>query len=398
MTNKEKLNAKNNRLGQYVTQTIASEPFKAYVPLKLSQYTDLNIELDKISVLLERASLSISKLNNIADNIPNKALFLYMYVRKEALVSSQIEGTQSSLSDLMLFEHQHTESLSVTKDDVEEVSNYVKGLSYGLKKLKSGFPLCLRLIKEVHGILLKGTRGKHKQPGEFRRSQNWIGGTRPGNARFVPPPPELLPDLLGDLENFINNININIPVLVKAGLVHVQFETIHPFLDGNGRLGRLLIILLLCENKVLHEPILYLSLYFKQHRDYYYDLLQRVRTEGVWEEWLTFFLEGVEYTSIQAINTAEKLNKIFEQDVNKINKLGRAKLSCLKVFEYLQTMPQVSVVDLTNDLDLTPPTIRASLANLERLKIIKDISTRERNKVYKYTKYFDLIQDGIDNK
>lgn len=230
----------------------------------------------------------------------------------------------------------------------------------------------------------------------LRKSQNWIGGTRPGNARFVPPPPELLADLLGNLEIFVNDNCLNMPVLIKAGIMHVQFETIHPFLDGNGRLGRLLIILLLCDHKILQEPILYLSLYFKQHRDYYYDLLQRVRTEGAWEEWLAFFLEGVDYTSTQAVNTADKLNKIFQYDIDKINTLGRAKESCLKVYNYFQTLPQVSVVDLTRNLDLTAPTIRVSLGHLEKLNIIANISTRERNKVYRYNEYFNLLQEGME--
>jgi Fic family protein len=228
-----------------------------------------------------------------------------MYVRKEALLSSQIEGTQSSLSDLLLFENE--EIPYVPLDDVAEVSNYVAAMEHGLKRLREGFPLSLRLIREMHAILLHSGRGASKQPGEFRRSQNWIGGTRPGNALFVPPPPDQLNECLDAFEKFLHMDDPQLPPLIKAGLAHVQFETIHPFLDGNGRLGRLLITLMLCEASALREPILYLSLYFKARRSDYYRLLQEVRENGAWEAWMEYFLTGVRETASQAVDTAARL-------------------------------------------------------------------------------------------
>ena len=249
--------------------------------------------------MLESANRALGQLDGVASILPNTSLFLYMYVRKEALLSSQIEGTQSSLSDLLNFER--SAATGVPMDDVQEVSNYIHAMNHGIERVKQGFPISLRLIREVHEILLSGGRGSSKLPGEFRRSQNWIGGTRPGTARFVPPPPGYVPDLMSELEKFIHADTPAIPDLVKAGMIHVQFETIHPFLDGNGRLGRLLITLLLYTQGILSEPILYLSLHFKTHRDQYYDLLQGVRTRAGWEDWHGFFLEGIAETSIQAV-------------------------------------------------------------------------------------------------
>jgi Fic family protein len=243
------------RIGSYITQKIAGEPYKAYVPPKLPPKPA--IDLIEIYPCLEKATSALAQLNSVHRSIPNTSLFIYMYIRKEALLSSQIEGTQSSFSDLMLFEHDQKPEVSL--EDVEEVSNYVKALTHGLKRLKDDFPLSLRLLCEIHSILLSGGRGAGKLPGEFRRSQNWIGGTRPGNALFVPPPVDHLHQCLSDFEFFLHDNSL--PVLIKAGLAHVQFETIHPFLDGNGRLGRLLVTLLLCNSGMLNEPILYLRLY-----------------------------------------------------------------------------------------------------------------------------------------
>jgi len=229
-------------------------------------------------------------------------------------------------------------------------------------------------------------------PGEFRVSQNWIGGTRPGNAIFVPPPADQLLDILGDFEQFLHNDKL--PILVKVAFAHVQFETIHPFLDGNGRLGRLLIILLLCENGILKEPILYLSLYLKENRDLYYNLLQEVRINGRWETWLEFFLNGIEATAKKAIATAEKLNHLFDKDLEQINALGRAKFSCIKVFEYLKKLPQVNVVLLADKLDMTEPTARSSINHLLNLHIVKEITHQKRDKIYVYKKYLDILEKG----
>jgi len=314
-----------------------------------------------------------------------------MYVRKEALLSSQIEGTQSSLSDLMLFEH--NQKPTVSSDDVEEVSNYVKAIHYGLDRLKNDdFPLSLRLLREIHGILLSGSRGSTKLPGEFRRSQNWIGGTRPGNALFVPPPIEYLDQSLADFENFLHDDTL--PLLIKTAIAHVQFESIHPFLDGNGRLGRLLIVLLLCNSGMLDEPVLYLSLYFKQNKQQYYDLLQEVRDNGTWETWVEFFLEGIISTSAQTLDTVKKINKLFESDLAKIESLGRARFTCTQALEYLKQLPQVSVQLLSQELKVSLPTARSSLNNMTSLGILKETSGKQRDKIYVYQKYLNILEDA----
>src|SRR5438132_9726699 len=272
----------SSRLESYVASAVAGETARAFIPPRLPPTPA--VELSGLHQQLDRANQGLGRLNGMTRLLPDVRFLLYLYVRKEALVSSQIEGTQSSFTDLLLFENKAP--TSVPKEDVEEVSNYVAAMQHGLRRLAGGFPLSLRLIREIHEILLRGGRGASKTPGEFRRSQNWIGGSRPGNAAFVPPPPEQMMKCLDSFERFLHDEKHQLPLLVEAGLVHVQFESIHPFLDGNGRLGRLLITLLLCAKGALKEPLLYLSLYFKRHRSRYYDLLQRVRSEGGWEEWL----------------------------------------------------------------------------------------------------------------
>src|SRR6202049_1351510 len=304
----------NSRLGTYVVKTFKDESFKAYVPPPLPP--DPTLALLPLLPLLEQANQALGRLDGLASILPDPSLFIYLYVRKEAVLSSQIEGTQSSFSDLMLFES--AEAPSVPLEDVQEVSNYVAAMNHGLRRLREDFPLSLRLIREIHKILLSKGRGSQKRPGEFRESQNWIGGTRPGNAAFVPPPPEKMTECLDALEKFLHREKHKLPVLVEAGLIHAQFETIHPFLDGNGRLGRLLITLLLCAKGTLREPLLYLSLYFKTNRDRYYDLLQRVRTHGAWEEWLAFFLEGTEVTARSAAEAAKQILTLFAKDRDRI--------------------------------------------------------------------------------
>lgn len=380
------------RLGSYITQKVIGDQYKAFIPPHVPPIPA--VDLHALYPHLEKATKAISDLNSIVTMIPNTSLFIYMYVRKEALLSSQIEGTQSSFSDLMLFEHDLKPSVSI--DDVEEVSNYVKAMNYGLGRLRDGFPLSLRLLREIHAVLLKGTRGAHKYPGDFRKTQNWIGGTKPSNALFVPPSPEYLNDLLGNLEQFLYEDQTQLPVLIKAGIAHVQFETIHPFLDGNGRLGRLLITLFLCEKEVIKEPILYLSLYLKQHRTHYYELLQEVRLHGKWEVWLEFFLDGITASAQQAIKTARSINALFEKDVERIQTVGRARHSCMMVFEYMKKMPQISVPLLVKELALTAPTVRSALEQLESLGIVKEISKKKRDKVYLYKKYLDILEEGSE--
>lgn len=378
------------KIGKYVTNNLTGADYQVYIPAELPPTPA--IELEKLSALLEKASASLAKLNKLAQTIPNTSLFVYMYICKEALLSSQIEGTQSSFSDLMLFEQQQQPNIEL--DDVEEVSNYIKALTHGIKRLDSGFPLSLRLLREIHAILLKGGRGATKQPGEFRKSQNWIGGTNPSNALFVPPPVENLADCLSDLESFFHDESL--PLLIKTGVAHVQFEAIHPFLDGNGRLGRLLVTLLLIQGGLIEDPVLYLSLYLKQNRATYYNLLQEVRTNGTWETWLEFFLEGVSITSEQAVKTTEEIHALFEEDQNKINTLGRVRFTCLKAFEYLKKMPQVSAPFLAKAIDKSTPAARNTLKHLEKLNIIEESSGKLRDKVYIYKRYLTILEQGTE--
>lgn len=376
------------RIGTYVPQNMGGDSYQAYLPPKLPP--DPGLDLGRLYPFLEKATLGLAELNSRTKSIPNTSLYIYMYVRKEALLSSQIEGTQSSFSDLMLFEHQQEPEVSL--EDVEEVSNYVKAITYGLRRLKENFPLSLRLIREIHGVLLSGGRGAGKLSGEFRRSQNWIGGTKPSNALFVPPPVDHLDKCLSDFETFLHDNTL--PILIKAGLAHVQFETIHPFLDGNGRLGRLLITLLLCHEGMLDEPILYLSLYLKQNRQLYYDLLQEVRLHGAWETWLEFFLEGISLSAKQANQTTIDINNLFDQDIAKIATLGRARFSCEQVFEYLKKLPQVTVPFLAKELGMTAPTARNSLNHMVELNILEEISGKKRDKVYVYRHYLNILEYG----
>ena len=280
--------------GKYSIRDYGGEQVRAFVPANLPPDPPLDLSGD-LQQALESAHLALGRLDSITALLQEPALFIYAYVRREAVLSSQIEGTQSSFSDLVMFESD--EAPGVPVDDVVEVSNYVAALDHGLERLRGGFPLSNRLIREIHHVLLSGGRGSEKSPGEFRTSQNWIGGSRPGNAVFVPPPPMEVADCMGALERFLHATEDGLPVLVRAGLAHVQFETIHPFLDGNGRVGRLLITLLLSSAGVLREPLLYLSLHLKQNRSAYYDLLDEVRRTGDWEAWLAFFLEGVRETA-----------------------------------------------------------------------------------------------------
>lgn len=379
------------RVGSYIKASTAGEVYRAYIPKPLPP--DPPLQINKIYSLLDQANIAIGRLDGIGNILPDQELFLYMYIRKEAVMSSQIEGTQSSLSDLLMYENK--EIPGVPEQDVIEVSNYVAAMEHGLKRLHEGFPLSLRLIREIRKILLSRGRGSNKQAGEFRRSQNWIGGTRPGNAIFVPPPPEKLLDLLGDLEKFLHDDKTVFPILIQAALVHVQFETIHPFLDGNGRLGRLLITFILCADGLLTKPLLYLSLYFKEHRQQYYDHLQSVRETGNWESWIQFFLEGVIKTAAQAVSTAEKIIDLFSADRKKIETLGRSGSSALIVHHYLEKHSITDVSKVVKHCKITIPTAIKSLKHLQELGIILEITGKERRKKYIYKKYLDILNEGI---
>ena len=380
-----------SRLGSHVRVATVGEAVQAFVPPPLPP--EPPVRLHELQALLDRANQALGRLDGISSVLPDASLFLYMYVRKEALLSSQIEGTQSSLSELLRFEDDHKADVPVR--DVEEVSNYVAALSHGIRRL-ADLPVSTRLIREVHGILLATGRGSARELGEFRRSQNWIGGTRPGNARFVPPPQDRVGELMSDLELFAHDDTSALPFLVKVGLIHVQFETIHPFLDGNGRVGRLLITLLLCAHGVLKAPVLYLSLYFKRHRDEYYALLQAVRTKGDWEAWLRFFLEGVGETADQAVETAQELMQLFGRDRQRIEALGRPAASALRVHEHLKERLLGTVAGMANRLGLSAPTIAKSLRHLESLGVVKETTGRRRGRVFVYDAYLNVLAQGTE--
>jgi Fic family protein len=379
--------------GKYEVTRASGEEVRAFVPNPLPP--DPPVALDgPMLVLHEQASLALGRLDSVTTLLPDAALFLYMYVRKEAVLSSQIEGTQSSLSDLLLFELE--DAPGVPMDDVVEVSNYVAALEHGLKRLRGGLPLSNRLIREIHGVLLSRGRGSDKEPGEFRRSQNWIGGSRPGNAVFVPPPPHEVQDCMAHLERFLHAEKIPLPALVKAALSHVQFETIHPFLDGNGRVGRLLITFLLCHAGVMREPMLYLSLFFKHNRDEYYRLLDQVRSDCDWEAWLRFFLEGVRQTADGAVSTAQRLIHLFEDDRRRIQKLGRGAGSALRAHSALQQRPIASIPEVSRRSGLSFPAASSGMARLLDLGIAKESTGRRRNRIYAYDAYVATLNEGTE--
>jgi len=379
--------------GRYISSTVGGERYQAFLPAPLPPDPPLALDGELLQ-WLEKANRAIGRLDGISDILPDSHLFLYQYIRKEALVSSQIEGTQSSFSDLLLFEMD--EAPGVPLDDAREVSNYIAAVHHGLQRLGDGFPLSLRLLREIHAILLKDGRGAHKQPGAFRRSQNWLGGSRPGNAVFVPPPPEQLMGCLDPFERFLHDQLGAIPVLLKASLAHVQFETIHPFLDGNGRLGRLLITLILINEGVLREPMLYLSLYFKTHRTTYYDHLQRVRLHGDWEGWLRFFLQGVFETARQAVTTARTVLDLFERDRERIRDLGRIAGSCLQLHRRLQQKVIVNILDSTRALEINRTTISHCMQRLQALGIVREITGQRRNRLFVYDRYVQILSEGTE--
>ena len=379
--------------GTQVRCTTAPEPFLAYIPRPLPPDPPLQLTASLLD-LLTRAERALGRLDGISTLLPDPSLFLYMYVRKEALLSSQIEGTQSSLSDLLLYEN--AEAPGVPVADVEEVSSYVAALQHGIARIRGGFPVSSRLVREVHAVLLATGRGSHQTPGDLRRSQNWVGGTRPGNALFVPPPPEEVAACLSELEKFLHDEQGRTPVLIKAALVHVQFETIHPFLDGNGRIGRLLVTLLLCAEGVLAEPLLYLSLFLKTHRRRYYELLQLVRLEGDWETWLEFFLEGVATTAEEAAANARRMLDLFARDEQRIEGIGRAAGSALRVHKLLQERPLLSIAKAAERLQLSQPTVATALAHLERLGLVEEVTGRRRNRLFSYREYMDLLRPGTE--
>ncbi len=380
--------------GQYVVISTVGETVNAFVPHPLPPAPPVEWT-PALQSQFAAAHAALGRLDGIASVLPETSVFLYSYVRKEAVLSSQIEGTQSSLSDLLLFENEQAPGVPI--DDVQEVSNYVLALEHGMKRLREGFPISLRLIRELHEILLSKGRGSRKNPGEFRSSQNWIGGTRPGNARFVPPPPHEIMPCLDWLEKFLHDQPEQTSPLLKAALAHVQFETIHPFLDGNGRVGRLLITLLLCAEGTLRQPLLYLSLFFKQHRALYYDLLNSIREGGDWEAWLMFFFEGVAVTADQAFNTASRLTELFKTDSERIAGLGRASASASALHRYFQSHPVGSVRAARDSLHFSIPTLHSAARHLVSLGILRELPTNGTTHLYAYGAYLDALNADSDS-
>jgi Fic family protein len=377
--------------GEYEVTTAGEEQARAFIPHPLPPDPPLDLSNAR-QRLLERATLAVGRLDSITLLLPEPNIFLYAYVRREAVLSSQIEGTQSSLADLLLFELE--EAPGVPFDDVVEVSGYVAALEHGMARIRDHLPLSSRLIREMHGVLLSRGRGSEKSPGEFRRTQNWIGGTRPGNAHFVPLPPSRIEDSMASLEQFIHEEHSPYPTLVKAALAHVQFETIHPFLDGNGRIGRLLIAFILHDGGVLSKLLLYLSLYFKQHRAEYYRLLDVVRAEGDWEAWLDFFLDGVEDTATNAVRIAQALVELFKQDTAQVQAAGRVASSALRVFNALCERPITTLNDVCKRTGLSFPTATKGIEKLMSLGIVKELTGGRRNRLFAYDRYLAILNEG----
>ncbi|MEP6619383.1 MAG: Fic family protein [bacterium] len=378
----------SSRAGQLVQQQAGADGFSAFIPVALPPEPPLDLS-GRLGGLLERASSSLGRLDGLSRGLDPDRL-LYMYLRKEAVLSSQIEGTQSTLAELL--EYENTEAPGAPVEDIREVSRYVNALRFAMEQLDAGIPMSLRLIADTHRVLMDGGLGSRQAPGEFRRTQNWIGGTRPGTARFVPPPPHELMRVLGDLELFIAEGNAT--PIIKAGLAHAQFETIHPFLDGNGRIGRLLIILILCAERALVQPFLYLSLYFKQHRDDYYAALQRVRTDGDWEGWMAYYLEGVDWTARQVITTTVDLLELFRLDRERISAM-RAN-STLRVYDALQQRVIVSIRRVAKASGLSIPTVTAALGRLEQMGIAREITGRSHSRLFSHWQQLEILNRTDD--
>ena len=380
--------------GSYEVTTVVGEQVRAFVPAPLPPNPPLAMD-GTLQQALEAAVLALGRLDGVARHLPDSALILYAYVRKEAVLSSQIEGIQSSVSDLLFYELGQAPGVPV--DDVVEVSNYVAALEHGLRLLEEGLPPSIRLLREIHGVLLSKGRGSSKMPGDFRTSQNWIGGTRPGNAAFVPPPHTAIPDCMAALERFFNAEDDGLPDLARAALAHVQFETIHPFLDGNGRVGRLLITLLLFDAGVLRQPLLYLSLFFKQHRTTYYDLLNRVRLTGDWESWLAFFLEGVRATAEAALSTADRLSTIFQDDRDRLAEGGGRKLgSALRMHDALKARPILSLPVACQDTGLSFQAAASAMEMLVHHGIAREVTGKRRGRLFAYDAYLSILAEGTD--
>jgi len=362
--------------------------YLSFLPKPLPPEPPIEID-DETLNLIVNANKQLALLNGIAERIPNVNLFISMYVRKEALMSSQIEGTQATLEDVLdpLLEKN-------ANREVAEVINYIKATEFAIKKLKK-FPICNRLIKEIHAVLMSGARGEQKEPGEFRRSQNWIGpvGSSLKTAKYIPPNKDDMLAAMADLENYMNNPNGQ-DTLIKVALIHYQFETIHPFLDGNGRLGRLLILIFLLEQKILSTPVLYISYFLKKNRIEYYDRLMEVRKNGNFEQWVKFFLQAVCETASEAIADIDELTALHSQNVAKIESLGRSSSTALNLFLYLEKNPIIDTQKTAADLNITFKTVANSISKLISLRILSQIEGKQRNRMFAYTDYLNVLKKG----
>ena len=362
--------------------------YLSFLPKPLPPEPPIEID-DKMLNLIVNANKQLTLLNGIAERIPNVNLFISMYVRKEALMSSQIEGTQATLEDVLdpLLEKN-------ANREVAEVINYIKATEFAIKKMKK-IPICNRLIKEIHAVLMSGSRGEHKEPGEFRRSQNWIGpiGCSMKTARYIPPNKEDMLAAMADLENYMNNPDGQ-DTLIKVALIHYQFETIHPFLDGNGRLGRLLILIFLLEQKILSTPVLYISYFLKKNRIEYYDRLMEVRKNGNFEQWVKFFLQAVCETTSESIADIDELTTLHSQNLAKIETLGRASQTALSLFLYLEKNPIIDTKKTAADLNITFKTAANSINNLVSLQILVQIEGKQRNRLFAYMDYLNVLKKG----
>ena len=380
--------------GQYETTVAAGERVRAFVPAPLPPRPRLDLR-GPLERRLESASLALGRLDSVSDVLAHANNLVYSYVRKESVLSSQIEGIRSSLSDLLFFERGG--AVRVSRDDVEEVAACIAATDHGLRRLAGGLPLSNRLIREVHGVLFSHGRGPGATPGEFRRSQNWLGGYRPGVAVYVPPPHARVRGCMADLERFLHDDADGLPRLVKAGLAHVQFETIHPFLDGNGRVGRLLVTLFLVDAGVLRQPLLFPSLFLKRHRQEYYRLLDQVRRTGDWEAWLAFFLEGLESTAEGAVATAQELVRTFRHDQERIDaEAGRKASSARRVHGALQARVVVSLGEVARRTGLTFQTVSRAMDLLVDYGIAREVTGGSRNRLYAYREYLAVLDRGVE--
>ncbi len=375
--------------GRYVVSTTLGESVKAFVPLPLPPQRPA-LDAEMFLVPTRTAELALARLSGVAGLVPSVEWLLYSAIRKEALLTSQIEGTQATLTDL--FDEEAGLPIS-NGDDVEEVSNYLRAFRQVREQLHdpAGLPISVRLLCDAHRLLLDGARGAGKQPGELRRSQNWIGGTRPGNAAFVPPPPDQVAPLLAELERFIHAQSPKLPALVRVALVHAQFETIHPFLDGNGRIGRLLMAALMEQWGVLPEPLMYLSGYLKQHQAEYYRRLSAVRTEGDWEGWVSFFLEGVAVAALEAERGIVALASLIAADRQRLLQAPNASLASYRLFELLPTMPRFTIEQVRQKLSTSFPTANAAVQLLQEVGIVSELTGLKKNRNYSYKAYVGLL-------